>query len=74
MMIYNQAGSGHGLFATIGETGLPINVLNFCWYTVPLNKKYLVVRINTHSVMMSSTHKIVLSGNVLSADSLSDHH
>ena len=53
-------------FATIGETGLPIAVPNFCLYMSPLNVKYVVVKINAISPIMSCTLSLVLFFKVLS--------
>ena len=48
-------------FATIGDTGLPITVPNFCLYMLPLNVKYVVVSMNSHNYMISWTFNIVRS-------------
>jgi len=52
--------------ATVGDTGLPMAVPNFClyMYMVHLNTKYVVVSTNSHS-SMSSTSKFVLFFKVL---------
>ena len=42
-------------FATIGDTGLPMAVPNFCWYTCPRNMKYVVVRTNFKFLLHART-------------------
>ena len=50
------------IFAIIGEIGDPIARPFFCSYTLPLNWKYVVVKQNSSSLIMSDGDMVVRSG------------
>nr|CAH8863158.1 unnamed protein product [Trichobilharzia regenti] len=57
--------------AIIGEMGNPMATPpSFCWYILPSNLKYVLVRRNSTSFMISSTDNRVLSFRSLSSSSL----